>query len=54
MCYFISNSDVGKKILKNCKIGERCRVVGTVNNDQDAGDWSPIIVKIDKIGKARD
>jgi hypothetical protein len=52
MCYFISNSDVGRKILKACKVGLGCHVVGTVNNDQDAGDWSPVIVKIDMITRA--
>jgi hypothetical protein len=54
MCYFISNSGVGKKILKNCKIGENCRVIGTVDNDADAGDWSPIIVDIDLVKRMRD
>ena len=54
MCYFISNSDVGKRILKACKIGVGCQVVGTVNNDQDAGDWSPIIVEVNTIARRRD
>jgi hypothetical protein len=54
MCYFISNSDVGRRILKTCKVGMSCQVVGTVNNDQDAGDWSPIIVEINKIKRIRD
>ena len=46
MCYFVSNSDVGRRILKTCPIGTDCHVVGTVENDQDTGDWSPIITDI--------
>jgi hypothetical protein len=44
MCYFASQSDAGKQILAVCSIGAQCHVTGTVINDQDAGDWSPIIV----------
>ena len=51
MCYFVSQSDVGRRILKVCILGSNCQVVGTVINDQDAGDWSPIITDIRKIEK---
>jgi hypothetical protein len=51
MCYFVSQSDVGRRILKICTVGTSCQVVGTVINDQDAGDWSPIITDINKIEK---
>jgi hypothetical protein len=51
MCYFVSQSDVGRKILKICTVGNSCQVLGTVINDQDAGDWSPIITDIIKIEK---
>jgi hypothetical protein len=43
MCYFVSQSDVGRKILGTCSVGSNCRIVGTVKNDQNGGDWSPII-----------
>jgi hypothetical protein len=49
MCYFVSQSDIGRRILKICIVGSNCQVVGTVINDQDAGDWSPIITDIIKI-----
>jgi hypothetical protein len=49
MCYFVSQSDIGRRILKICSVGSNCQVVGTVINDQDAGDWSPIITDIIKI-----
>ncbi|MBA4033534.1 MAG: hypothetical protein C0480_02865 [Bradyrhizobium sp.] len=48
MCYFVSRSDVGRAILKRCRIGQHCRVVGTVHNNTDEGDWSPIIVELDR------
>jgi hypothetical protein len=35
-------------------MGQNCKVIGTVKNDQDAGDWSPIIVQIDKVTRVRD
>jgi len=54
MCYFISNSDIGRRILKDCKIGVGCKVLGTVNNDNNAGDWSPIIVEINEIARSED
>jgi hypothetical protein len=46
MCYFISESAVGRRILNTCGIGLSCRVLGTVKNDNDAGDWSPTIVDV--------
>jgi hypothetical protein len=46
MCYFISESVVGRRILSTCGIGLSCRVLGTVKNDNDAGDWSPTIVDV--------
>jgi hypothetical protein len=46
MCYFVSGSEIGKRILKSCPVGTTCRVAATVENDQDAGDWSPIITRI--------
>jgi hypothetical protein len=49
MCYFASNSDLGRKILKTCPIGTDCHVIGTVENDQDAGDWSPVITEIKEV-----
>src|SRR6516164_2373941 len=51
MCYFISQSDVGRKILRTCGIGKKCRVTATVKNDQTAGDWSPIIVDVVNLRK---
>jgi hypothetical protein len=51
MCYFISNSDIGRRILKDCKVGVGCKVLGTVNNDKRAGDWSPVIVEINEISR---
>ena len=48
MCYFVARSDVGRAILKRCRIGQHCRVVGTVHNNTDEGDWSPIIVELDR------
>ena len=52
MCHFISQSDVGRRILKICSVGTNCQVMGTVVNDQDAGDWSPINTDIIKIEKS--
>lgn len=49
MCYFVSQSSVGKKILKSCPVGGNCSVVGTITNDQDAGDWSPIITAVTSV-----
>jgi hypothetical protein len=46
MCYFLSGSEIGKRILKLCPVGTTCRVGATVENDQDAGDWSPIVTHI--------
>jgi hypothetical protein len=54
MCYFVSNSEVGRRILKTCPIGTDCHVVGTVENDQDAGDWSPIITEVSEVGRNND
>jgi hypothetical protein len=54
MRYFVSNSDVGRRILKTCPIGTDCHVVGTVENDQDAGDWSPIITEVSEVGRNND
>jgi hypothetical protein len=53
MCYFASASDVGRKILKTCPLGVvDCHLVGTVENDQNGGDWSPIITDITKVTTA--
>ena len=54
MCYFISNSDIGRRILKDCKVGVGCKVLGTVNNDKRAGDWSPVIVEVNEISRGED
>jgi hypothetical protein len=51
MCYFVSQSDIGRRILKVCIVGSNCRVLGTVTNDDDAGDWSPIITDIIKVDR---
>jgi hypothetical protein len=53
MCYFVSQSAVGRSILNTCTVGSNCRVVGTVKNDQDGGDWSPIITDIVSVRKQR-
>jgi hypothetical protein len=50
MCYFASASDVGRKILRTCPLGVvDCHLVGTVENDQNGGDWSPIITDVTKV-----
>jgi hypothetical protein len=46
MCYFVSQSADGRRILKTCTIGTNCQVVGTVINDEGVGDWSPIITDV--------
>lgn len=46
MCYFVSQSEVGRKILRACPIATNCEVVATVKNDSSGGDWSPIITHV--------
>jgi hypothetical protein len=46
MCYFASNTALGRIILITCAVGTNCRVIGTVNNDEEEGDWSPIITEV--------
>lgn len=46
MCYFVSGSEIGKRILRTCPIGSECHVVATVKNDAAGGDWSPIIIAL--------
>jgi hypothetical protein len=46
MCYFVSTSDLGKRILSLCPVGTTCRMSATVENDYDAEDWSPIITRL--------
>lgn len=46
MCYFESESAVGRQILTSCPVDSDCQVVGVVNNDMDAEDWSPIITRL--------
>jgi hypothetical protein len=53
MCYFISESAIGKRILRTCHIGLICRVIGTVKNDDSGGDWSPIIIDVTDVTKPK-
>jgi len=54
MCYFVSQSPVGRSILAACKVGSNCRVVGTVKEaGEDDSDWSPIITDVVSIRKKR-
>jgi hypothetical protein len=54
MCYFFSQSAVGRLILNTCPIGtDNCKVTGTVKNDEDGGDSSPIITSVDDVVAAR-
>jgi hypothetical protein len=53
MCYFVSQSPVGREILSTCTLGSQCRVVGTVKNDQEGGDWSPIITDVITVTRLR-
>jgi hypothetical protein len=52
MCYFASASDVGRRILKACPLGVDCHLLGTVGNDEDGGDWSPIVTDITTVTPA--
>ena len=51
MCYFASDSAVGRIILKTCPVGTECNVIGTVQNreGEGGGDWSPIISTISSV-----
>jgi serine protease Do len=54
MCYFSSQSAVGRLILTTCPVGtDDCKVIGTVKNDDDGGDWSPIITSVDDVVASR-
>jgi hypothetical protein len=49
MCYFVSSSEIGKRILRTCPIGSECHVLATVKNDAALGDWSPIIIALNEV-----
>jgi hypothetical protein len=49
MCYFVSNTEIGKRILRTCPIGSECHVLATVENDASLGDWSPVIIALDAV-----
>jgi len=49
MCFFIPESAIGKRILRTCHIGQYCRLIGTVKNDDNGGDWSPMIIDVTHI-----
>jgi hypothetical protein len=51
MCYFSSKSPVGQKILRICSVGTKCRVLGTVENNEELGDWSPIITSPSEVSQ---
>src|SRR4029077_12451407 len=51
MCYFVSGSKIGKRILRACPIGSECHVVATVKNDAAGGDWSPIIIALIEVNR---
>jgi hypothetical protein len=42
MCYFVSTSDIGKRILSTCPVGTKCRVDAAVVNDR----FSQIITRL--------
>ena len=49
MCYFVSESGEGKRILDACPRGANCEVVGTVKSDNNGGDWSPTIIAVNTV-----
>jgi hypothetical protein len=49
MCYFPSESAIGHQILAACPLDSECEIVGRVENDRSAGDWSPIITRVYKV-----
>jgi hypothetical protein len=49
MCYFVSTSDIGKRILRLCPVGTTCRVSADVVNDR----FSPIITKLYSVDRVK-
>jgi hypothetical protein len=47
MCYFVSTSDIGKRILSTCPVGTTCRISADVVNDR----FSSIITKLYSVGR---
>jgi hypothetical protein len=49
MCYFPSKSAIGRQILAACPLESECEIIGRVENDRSAEDWSPIITRVYKV-----
>jgi hypothetical protein len=54
MCYFVSESTIGKRILRTCHVGQHCRVIGTVKNEEGPDtDWSPTIIDMESVRRIK-
>jgi hypothetical protein len=49
MCYFPSQSSVGRQIFAACPLDSECEILGRVETDRSAEDWSPIITRVYKV-----
>jgi hypothetical protein len=46
MCYFVSQSEVGRRILRTCPVDTNCHVIATVKIDSSGGYSSAIITDV--------
>ena len=49
MCDFPSKSSIGRQILAACPLDSVCEILGRIENDRSAEDWSPIITRVYKV-----